>query len=388
MTATKPTTKKALVLSGGGGRGAYHIGVFEALIEQGWMADGGAPDIIAGTSIGAINAAALASGHTINELKNFWLGMRTEKVHRLSDDLPLVTRPLLRFLLRSVLTSGPLDDAQTLPDAERNMSAQGLFSRLATLFHARPFRSLLDTTPWRQTLSRWIDIERINSPAAPALLLAATELQSGTLRVFSNRRLRDPQTEVYTEPDVITLDHLMASASIPIVYPWTAIDQGKYWDGAVLANTPLEPVLDLAYAEGDSDVDILVVMMTPWNADPAAIRAQTRQLPEDLVQALSLTLDWTLLASYRVAFEMLEHRNHLAEAAIKLRRAAQQMSDDSLLLTGRSFRPVALPTVIAPEQLMPLDWIIDYEPVNHQTLFKMGRDDALKALRDRAKARP
>ena len=48
----------------------------------------------------------------------------------------------------------------------------------------------------------------------------------------------------------------MASSSIPIVYPWTEIGSEKYWDGAVLANTPLEPVIDLA---GDDDVDILVV---------------------------------------------------------------------------------------------------------------------------------
>ena len=54
--------KKALVLSGGGGRGAYHFVVIEALVEPGWMQDRVGPDIIAGTSIGAINAAALASG--------------------------------------------------------------------------------------------------------------------------------------------------------------------------------------------------------------------------------------------------------------------------------------------------------------------------------------
>src|SRR6266536_275066 len=59
------STKKALVLSGGGARGAYHIGAIEALIRQGWMQDGVGPDIIAGTSIGATNAAALASGLTI-----------------------------------------------------------------------------------------------------------------------------------------------------------------------------------------------------------------------------------------------------------------------------------------------------------------------------------
>src|SRR4029450_12785171 len=137
---------------------------------------------------------------------------------------------------------------------------------------------------------------------------------------------------------------LVALYSLRIVYPWTEIGEEKYWDGAVLANTPLEPVIDLA---GDDDVDILVVMMTPWNADPDTMRLQTRQMPKDLVQALSLTLDWALLASYRVAFEALEHRNSLAEAALKLQRAAQQTGDQSLLLTTPMPRPVALPTVIA-----------------------------------------
>src|SRR5262245_7312798 len=329
-------TKKALVLSGGGGRGAYHIGVLEALVERGWMEDGRGPDIIAGTSIGAINAAALASGLTVAEIKRRWLAMHTEEVHRLSNDLPPAARPLLRFLLRSVLTSDAHGGAhETLPAEERSMSAGNLLSRLSALFHTVPFRSLLDTAPWRRTLAGWMNFDRINSPDAPALLLAATELQTGALRVFCNRPLSGQPA------DTIVLDHLMASSSIPIVYPWTEIGSEKYWDGAVLANTPLEPVIDLA---GDDDVDILVVMMTPWNADPSALRAQTRQMPKDLVQALSLTLDWALLASYRVAFETIEHRNQLADAAAKLARAAQQTGDASLELAGMIPRPIAPPT--------------------------------------------
>jgi NTE family protein len=368
-------TKKALVLSGGGGRGAYHIGVLEALVERGWMEDGKGPDIIAGTSIGAINGAALASGLTVAQLKQRWLSMHTEEVHRLSTDLPAVTRPLLRFLLRSVLTSEAHGSAhETLPEEDRNLSAQGLFGRLSTLFHATPFRSLLDTTPWRRTLQKWMNFDRINSPAAPALLLAATELQSGTLRIFCNRARHGQPA------DVITLDHLMASSSIPIVYPWTPIGEEKYWDGAVLANTPLEPVIDLA---DDQEVDILVVMMTPWNASPDVMRAQTRQMPKDLVQALSLTLDWALLASYRVAFEMIGHRNQLAEAAEKLDRAARHMGDSSIRLSGRVFRRVEPPTVIAPLEMMPLEWIIDYEEQNHLALFAQGQADAKRALDQR-----
>lgn len=364
--------KKALVLSGGGGRGAYHVGVIEALVERGWMQDGVGPDIIAGTSIGAINAAALASGLTVAQLKARWLDMHTEDVHRLSGDLPAVSRPLVRFLMRSVLTSEAHGGASVvLPPEERSMSAQGLLERIGQVFRTRPFRSLLDTAPWRYTLSRWMDFDRINAPDAPALLLTATDLQTGDLRVFCNRPLRDHPA------DRITLDHLMASSSIPTVYPWTEIDGRKYWDGAVLANTPLGPVIDLA--AGD-DVEIVVVMMTPWDVAPEAMRQQLQSAPEDLVQALSLTLDWALLASYRAAIKMLRAYNRLAEAARKLERAAQQTGDPALTLEGNIPRIIAEPLVIAPQQLMPLEWIIDYEERNHLALFEMGRNDALRAL--------
>lgn len=364
--------KKALVLSGGGGRGAYHIGVIEALVERGWIQDGTGPDILAGTSIGAINAAALASGLTVAELKAHWLDMHTEDVHRLSSDLPALSRPLVRFLMHSVLTSEAHGGSPAvLPPEERSMNAEGLFKRMNNLFRSRPFRSLLDTTPWRHTLNQWMDFDRINAPDAPALLLTATDLQSGDLRVFCNRPLRNYPA------DTITIDHLMASSSIPTVYPWTEIDGRKYWDGAVLANTPLGPVIELAAGE---DVDIVVVMMTPWDVAPEAMRQQLQEVPQDLVQALSLTLDWALLASYRAAIKMLRAYNRLAEAASKLERAAQQTGNPDLRMEGSIPRIIAEPLVIAPQQLMPLEWIIDYEEHNHQTLFEMGRNDALRAL--------
>jgi NTE family protein len=254
------------------------------------------------------------------------------------------------------------------------MTPQGLRDRLSALFRARPFRSLLDTGPWRQTLAGWMDFERINGPDAPALLLAATDIQSGDLRVFCNRELRSQPR------DTLTLEHLMASSSIPTVYPWTEVDGVKYWDGAVLANTPLGPVIELAAGE---DVDILVVMMTPWDADPAEMRAQLQHMPNDLVQGLSLTLDWALLASYRTAIKMLRAYNRLAEAAEKLEQAAQQTGNESLRMAGGVPRAIAEPTVIAPRELMPLEWIIDYEEQHHRELFRLGYQDARRALDQR-----
>lgn len=360
--------KKALVLSGGGARGAYHVGVIRALVELGWMEDGCGPDILAGTSIGAINAAALASGLTVAQLEQHWLTMHTENVHRLSSDLPLVTRPFARFLLHSVLTSERRNGvAPTLPRQADGQSAWSCFARLANLFRSRPFRSLLDTQPWRHTLAGWMDFTRINSATAPALLIAATELQTGALEVFCNRPLRGrPATK-------LGIEHLMASSSIPVVYPWTEIGAGKYWDGAVLANTPLDPVIDLA---GTESLEIIVVMMTPWNAHNAA--QCVTGLPQDLAQALSLTLDWALLASYRVAFEAINQRNQLAEAVERLQAAGLEPPEGALP------RRLALPTVIAPLEPMPLEWIIDYEHHNHEHLFRLGYQDALRVVQEGA----
>ncbi|HEY1011805.1 MAG TPA: patatin-like phospholipase family protein [Herpetosiphonaceae bacterium] len=364
--------KKALVLSGGGGRGAYHIGVMEALVALGWMEDGAGPDIIAGTSIGAINAAALASGLTVAELKERWLAMNTEQVHRLSESMPAYVRPLARFFLRSILTSSDGADQEAPPEPE--LSAGGLLDRLSTFARSTPFRSLLDTSPWRHTLGQWMDFERINSPDSPAILLAATEVQSGALRVFANHDLRGRPR------DAIGLDHLMASSSIPLVYPWTEIGAEKYWDGAVVANTPLGAVIDLA--AGD-ELDILVVMMTPWAAEVETPLGD-QPLPQDMIQAVALTLDWALLASYRQAFKSLKRANALAEAAAKLERAAALTGDDSLRLSGPVPRRIREPTVIAPQAMMPIEWIVDYEDSVHEKLFAQGYADAMAALISRA----
>ena len=70
------TPNRALVLSGGGGRGAFQVGVFEYLESIGWK-----PDIIAGTSIGSMNAAAYAVGGVTN-LQKMWASIRTKDMHR------------------------------------------------------------------------------------------------------------------------------------------------------------------------------------------------------------------------------------------------------------------------------------------------------------------
>lgn len=374
--------KTALVLSGGGGRGAYHIGVYRALVDAGWVEDGRGPDIIVGTSIGALNGAAIASGRTVAQLEALWRAMRTENVQTLSPEVPTLLRPVLKYVFRDVLTSEALDegDAGDTRGGRRRSTGPGGWiggGPFGQLFP--PFLHIFDTTPWRHTLVEpqptalgplhWVDWERINSDAAPALTITATDVSSGALRTFSNRA---PSRQ----PGPITIDHLMASASIPLIYPWTDIEQRQYWDGAVLANTPLEPVIELA---GEAEVDTVVVMMSPWFGPDGAAEAAGLNvpLPDNLFQALARTLDWALAASYHTALELLDERNQLAQAVAQLVAAG-------LPWDGLRPRPFRRPLIVAPEQLMPPDWIIDYEPATHEHLFKLGYADAERALAQRA----
>ena len=70
--------KKALILSGGGARGAFQVGVWKYLREINWT-----PDLICGTSIGAINAAAIGSGMSVERLANLWRTHNRSEIYRI-----------------------------------------------------------------------------------------------------------------------------------------------------------------------------------------------------------------------------------------------------------------------------------------------------------------
>jgi NTE family protein len=103
----------------------------------------------------------------------------------------------------------------------------------------------------------WSRLDRINAhPPAKHLRITVVEMETGRLRVFGNSQ--DPATGSRCERVSISLDHILASCSIPVVYPPTKIDNMEFWDGGTVANKPLGPAID-AGAE-----DIVVVLVTPW----------------------------------------------------------------------------------------------------------------------------
>ncbi len=325
--------KKALVLSGGGGRGAYHVGALRFLEEHDWS-----PDVISGTSIGAVNGAALASGHTAHSLWALWRRLVTADVQK----------------------------------AKWNV-LEGNY--------------LLDTAPLRQTLQEegWIDFERINSAeAAVHLRITATEISSGHLHVFGNSNDKYP-SDMLQEP--FSLDHVIASCSIPLVYPATLLNDNLYWDGATVANTPLGPAIDAGAEE------IIVVIMTPWE-DEEDIEVDP---PKNILAAAGTMLEWALLASFQSDLKMFHRINELvrlqlenARLQAKNRLLVSQLRGEELDfvdangdgipdIVQNDYQILPDPIIVAPKKAIAVDRIVRYTKEGHEELYKMGYEDAKRA---------
>ncbi len=371
---------RTLILSGGGGRGAFHIGVLDYLSQPDKPGVDAAhqgpwePEIIVGTSIGAVNGAAIAQGMTSSELIDRWRALEEAHV----EGLPPTMGPLARWFSNQVyrrilderLPTVPREAATSVPPPETWPLLPFLPPALSKRLFGR-WANLLDTGPLRRTLTEDWGISPGKLAASPrTLLISATNVQTGELRVFANRPIISRKTgQARTDTEVgIDVDRILASCSIPLIYPWTRIGDHYYWDGAVVANTPLGPALDAAASQYDLDepMEAVVVLMTPW-WESGQIPPSRQTLPRDFGQAITWTLDWALLASFRANLQLLRSFN----AQIALDEAAG---------IPRRYRRIDV-VIAAPEEFLPVERIIDYDEDASTTLIAWGRAAAQAAFR-------
>ena len=222
MTA-ESSSDLAVVLSGGGARAAYQVGVLAAIAER--HPDATIP-IITGVSAGAINATFLAAHrgplrHAVAALQGQWLRLTSDRVYRLPT--AGVVRTLLRF---------------------------GAW----VLRRQRPptVRGLLDMRPLAHFLRDVIDFRGIEENVAAgrlkAVALSATSYDSGLTVTFVQGRedlaLWRRAQRVGVRCD-LTISHVLASSAIPIVFPAVKLDGGFFGDGSVRQTAPLAPAIHL-----------------------------------------------------------------------------------------------------------------------------------------------
>ena len=374
---------RTLVLSGGGGRGAFHAGAFKYLMEadkQGVNAEHQAswsPDIVVGTSIGAVNGAAIVQGLSAEELGQFWLSLREQDIEGLPPGMRWLARGIARRAFKQMigvsLPQVPTQQA-TSPTADKFWPPLPLLPRSLGERMIGRWINLLDTGPLRQTLLTRMQFDEQKIAQSPkALLIAATNVQTGERVIFSNRPIYR-RSKAEARSDVvpgITVDRILASCSIPLIYPWTydRETQAYYWDGAVVANTPLGAALD---AVGDKPADIpmeiVVVLMTPWWQAGEQLPEQARAMPESFGEAITWTLDWALLASFRERLRLIEAYNRFAD---------QERSEGRSVLQYRQVRVV----IVAPQKFFPVERIIDYDQQSAE-LIRLGYEAARQAFQN------
>lgn len=191
--------ERALILSGGGARGAFQLGVMKYLEEIGWK-----PDLICGTSAGAINAAAIGSGMPVDAMVRIWQTYNRKLMYR-------ITWPVF----------------------------------FRSLFNGRRFAPACDTRPLKRLLENTIDFEALRQSAAK-ILITALNMNTGQIKFFSHR--------------VIRIEHLMAASAVPMLFPFQYIDGEPYWDAGIMVNTPIRPALAWEAKE------IVVVLHSPIGA--------------------------------------------------------------------------------------------------------------------------
>ncbi|MFZ9709277.1 MAG: patatin-like phospholipase family protein [Steroidobacteraceae bacterium] len=226
IASDHPRGRLAIVLSGGGARAAYQVGVLKAIAT---MHPGERPpwDVIVGTSAGGVCAAVLAAHADdwrggIARLEEVWANFTVAQVFHAD------TRAMLRAgsrWLASALSGG----------------------RLA----AAP-QALFDNAPLRELLSARIDWQQIRRHLVEgklhALALAATSYAGGHHRVFFDTAADVPDwRSAYRQGcrTTLTLNHLMASVAIPFLFPAVRIDGLHYGDGAMRQLAPLSPAIHL-----------------------------------------------------------------------------------------------------------------------------------------------
>lgn len=315
--AHDPSRPLALVLSGGGARGAFQVGVWKVLRSdpRGFCR---LPEVVSGTSAGAINAALLAAGLSPEAMLGFWLDL-ADRPPVVANELffSSLQRELARVLLREPLRAfdrrirevrllGGLLRKHTVlrPSGIESMVIEFLltarFDTVSDVLDAIRTRYLFDISPLTQRLEQAIGRGGLRTEMR--LALNTVDAHTGSvIRIVNHRPVKRNAASArhYRHEPVITPEMVVASAAIPLLFNPVPLGDLELWDGGLLVNTPMAPAVALGGRR------LVPVLVTP--------RRGPGKPEERFGAAIEHLADAFLENAYNADRKLLLERNALAQ---------------------------------------------------------------------------
>lgn len=293
MTATEKNNT-SLVLSGGGAYAAYEVGVMAALFNGRCMSTGYSPldpDLLVGTSAGAMNVALLAAHEVrtgglpsaVEEMRAIWLDQIAEGAERCGNGVYRIRGLPFNWLDRECLQRGL---APFLAEAVEDVGvflrgtlrvasdfARSTGSPIRTVARSFEFSEFISTDPFQESLSRFLPLDDF-ARTKRRLRVVSLDLTEGHVKLF-------------TDDDVRRFGYLplRASTALPIFFPPRTLDGHVFISGSTLASTPLLPAIS------ESNEMHLVYM------DP-----EIRNIPRVRLQSIVDVLDRIMVVNFAYMF--------------------------------------------------------------------------------------
>jgi len=319
----RPQPVTGLILTGGGARAAYQVGVLAAIAQL--KRDAGVAanpfPVISGTSAGAINAATLAChaddfDGAVDGLLHLWQGLHVENIYR-------------------------ADAFEAVKSGARWLSMLSLGWAIARWRRSRP-KSLLDNSPLRELLSQYLDMNRVEAMLdgnhLRALALTGSSYTSGQHVTFFQTHhhvvpwLREQRMAVQAR---LTLSHLMASSAIPFIFPAELLDlEGVpewFGDGSMRQSAPISPAVHLG-------AERVLVIGAGRMKEPEGRRTGATDGHPSMAQIAGHALSNIFLDALAVDVERLRRINRTLALLPREARAATALRPIELLVIAPSRR--------------------------------------------------
>jgi NTE family protein len=285
----------ALVLAGGAARGAYEVGVVDYILGDVARALGRSPplDILCGTSVGAINACALAAG-----------------AHEPAGRAARMVRQWTQLRVGHVLRFDPGEVFSML----RGLVGRGASTRKG---------GILDPTGLQRIVAAGIEFRRIpeniRAGRVSAVTVSTTQIATGRTTVYVDRA--DPGLPEWgRDPTIVgrrahlSAPHALASAAIPFLFPPVLLEGEYHCDGGLRQNVPLSPARKL----GASAMIVVSPRYEPAGPTPPALAAEREdEFPSPLF-LLGKTLNALMLDRIENDIDRLQRITGLLDAGTKI----------------------------------------------------------------------